>query len=132
MKFKFNITNKPLFTCVILSLLSMKILSSVLMLAVLLISAIQAMDGAKKIAIYTSVLAIICGIYGIVMNNFISGIKDKLEMISNYPSLVDNPTTISKLHSFFTLIQVSQFSIIAIFTLANWVIINKFFAKVKV
>jgi hypothetical protein len=110
----------------------MKILSSVLMLAVLLISAIQAMDGAKKIAIYTSVLAIICGIYGIVMNNFISGIKDKLEMISNYPSLVDNPTTISKLHSFFTLIQVSQFSIIAIFTLANWVIINKFFAKVKV
>ena len=115
MKLKFNIKNKPFVTCIVLSLISMKFLSAVLMIIVLLVSATLAMDGFKKQAIYTSILSVICGIFGIIMGNFVAGLKDKLEMVTTYPSLVDNPDIVTKLHRFYNLIQMAQFGIIAVF-----------------
>jgi len=131
MKLNFKTTHKPLFTSVILALLSMKMLSSVLMLIVLLISAIQALEGAKKIALYTSILAIVCGVYGIIMNNFISGLGDKLDMLTHYPSLADNPATVTKLHHFFNLMQLSQFATIAIFIVINVFITRKLLTRLS-
>ena len=107
----------------------MKLLSAVLMMMVLLISATQAMEGLKKQALYTSIQAIICGTFGILMGDFITNLKDKLDMITHYPSLVDNPIVITKLHIFFNLMQITQFSIIAIFLVINIFIIKTFTLK---
>ncbi len=121
-----NIQNKPFITCIVLALISMKSLSTVLMTLSLLLSAILAMDGYKKHAIYTSILSLICGVFGILMGNFVSALKDKLEMITAYPSLVDNPKIITQLHSFFYTMQSIQFAIIFIFIIANIFIVKSF------
>ena len=121
-----NIQNKPFITCITLALISMKSLSTVLMTLSLLLSAILAMDGYKKHAIYTSILSLICGVFGILMGNFVASLKDKLEMITAYPSLVDNPKVITQLHSFFNIMQGIQFATIFLFIVANIFIVRYF------
>lgn len=128
---KFNIKNKPFLVCIVLSIISMKYFSAVLMLIALLISAILAMDGFKKGAIYTSIQAAICGIFGLVMGHIVDGLSEKVNLVTAYPSLVDNPGSVIKLHTVFNTMQFTQIGFIVLFIIMNIIIIKIFGNKLQ-
>lgn len=104
-------------------------MSAVLMLITLLTSAILAMDGFKKYAIYTAILSLVCGIFGIVMGDIVAGLADKVDLVTSYPSLIDNPASITKLHMLFNTLRFAQFGVMALVIIANIIIITKVATK---
>ncbi|MFN8769968.1 MAG: hypothetical protein ACK5Z5_06970 [Neisseriaceae bacterium] len=123
---KFSIENKPFFVCIILSIISIKYFSAVLMLITLLIAAILAMDGFKKHAIYIAIQSIICGVFGLIMGNVVTGLSNKVDLLTAYPSLVSNPSVFTKLQTIFNTMRLTQVSFIILCILVNIIIIRFF------